>query len=160
MEFHRKKKRGQSQKVRRAWFSDEGYRIVWRREVYGVHVPARFQACVRTLVPCSDGTIHQMWEFVNRSRHVMKTLHAAQEECEQHKRLWTKVCDATGIRAVQELLGGKLPTGLPAWVRTKIDRRLYAALTDNKVARTAVEDAPAAVRLVRRASNISKVYTD
>src|SRR3989304_1351480 len=49
MELVRKKKRGQSQKVRRTWFSDEGYRIIWRKEVYGVRVPARYQACVRTL---------------------------------------------------------------------------------------------------------------
>jgi len=44
MEFVRKKKRGQNQKVRRTWFSQEGYRIVWRKEVCGVRVPARFQA--------------------------------------------------------------------------------------------------------------------
>ncbi len=57
MEFVRKKKRGQNQTVRRTWFSEEGYRIIWRKEVYGVHVPARSQACVRTLVPYSDGQL-------------------------------------------------------------------------------------------------------
>ena len=132
MEFVRKKKRGQNQKVRRTWFSEEGYRIVWRKEVYGVRVPARFQACVRTLIPYSSGELRQMWDFVNHKRHLSKTLAAAQEECEKHQRLWTKVCEAGGIRALRELFGGKLPTGLPLWARKKMDRRLYAILTDNR----------------------------
>ena len=92
MEFVRKKRRGQSHKVRRTWFSKEGYRIVWRKEVYGVRVPARFQACVRTVIPFSDGTLKQMWDFVNRDRRLIKTLRAAQDECEKHERLWTKLC--------------------------------------------------------------------
>ena len=132
MEFVRKKKRGQNHKVRRMWFSEEGYRIVWRKEVHGVHVPARFQACVRTLVPYSGGELRQMWDFVNHNRRLIKTLAAAQEECEKHQRLWTKVCGVTGIRALRELFGGKLPMGLPVWARKKMDRRLYAILTDNR----------------------------
>ena len=101
MEFIRKKKRGQSQKVRRTWFSDEGYRIVWRKEVYGVRVPARFQACVRTLTPNSDGQLRPMWDFVNHKRRLIKSLAAAQEECEKHKRLWTKACEATGYPGLE-----------------------------------------------------------
>ncbi len=131
MEFVRKKKRGQSQKVQRAWFSEDGYRIVWRREVYGVRVPARFQACVRVLVPCS-GELRPMWDFVNHNRRLMKTLKAAEEECEKHKRLWAKACEATGIRALKELFGGRLPWGLPLWARKRLDRRLYAILIDNR----------------------------
>jgi hypothetical protein len=132
MEFCRKKKRGQSQKVRRTWFSKEGYRITWRKEVCGVRVPGRFQACVRVLVPYSDGQLRPMWDFVNRNRRLIKTLKAAQEECGKHKRLWTRACEATGIRALKELFGGKLPFGLPLWVRKKLDRRLYAILIDNR----------------------------
>jgi len=132
MKFVRKKKRGQNQKVRRTWFSEEGYRIVWRKEVYGVRVPARFQATVRVLVPYSDGQLRQMWDFVNRNRRLTKTLKAAEEECEKHNRLWTRVCEATGIRALKELFGGKLPLGLPVWARKKLDRRLYAILIDNR----------------------------
>jgi hypothetical protein len=132
MEFVRKKKRGQNQKVRRTWFSEEGYRIVWRREVYGVRVPARFQACVRFLVPCSDGQLRPMWDFVSFHRRLMKTMKAAQEECEKHRHLWTKACEATGIRALKDLFGGKLPSGLPLWARKRMDRRLYAIVTDNR----------------------------
>ena len=87
MEFVRRKKRGQDKKVRRTWFSEEGYRIVWRKEVHGVCVPARFQACVRTLIPYSGGELRQMWDFVNHKRRLIKTLAAAQEECEKHQRL-------------------------------------------------------------------------
>ncbi len=94
MDFRRKKKRGQNQKVRRTWFSEDGYRIVWRKEVYGVRVPPRFQACVRVLVPYSDGQLRPMWDFVNRNHRLIKTLKAAQEECEKHKRLWTKAIEA------------------------------------------------------------------
>jgi hypothetical protein len=132
MEFVRRKKRGQNHKVRRTWFSEEGYRIVWRKEVHGVRVPARFQTCVRVLVPYSDGELRQMWDFVNHKRRLIKTLAAAQEECEKHYRLWVQACEATGIRALKELFGGKLPSGLPVWARKKLDRRLYAILTDNR----------------------------
>ena len=132
MEFIRKRKRGQDKKVRRTWFSEEGYRIVWRKEVHGVCVPARFQACVRTLIPYSGNELRQMWDFVNHKRRLIKTLAAAQEECEKHHRLWTKVCEAGGIRALRELFGGKLPSGLPVWSRKKMDRQLYAILTDNR----------------------------
>lgn len=132
MEFVRKKKRSQSQKVRRTWFSEEGYRIVWRKEVCGVLVPARFQACVRVLVPYSDGRLRPMWDFVNRNRRLMKTLKATKDECEKHERTWTKACEATGVRALKELFGGKLAFGLPLWVRKKMDRRLYAILIDNR----------------------------
>ena len=132
MEFVRKRKRGQDKKVRRTWFSEEGYRIVWRKEVHGVCVPARFQACVRTLIPYSGGELRQMWDFVNHKRRLVKTLAAAQEECEKHRRFWMKACEAGGVRALRELFGGKLPTGLPLWARKKMDRRLYAILTDNR----------------------------
>ncbi len=119
MDFIRKKKRGQSQKVQRTWFSEEGYRIVWRKEVCGVCVPARFQACVRTLVPFSNGELRPMWDFVNFRRRLMKTLKAAQEECEKHRRLWTKPCEVTNLRALKALFGGKLPLGMPLWARNK-----------------------------------------
>lgn len=132
MEFRRKKKRGQSQKVQRTWFSDEGYRITWRKEVWGVRVPGRFQACVRVLVPYSDGQLRPMWDFAARNRRLIKTLKAAIEECERHKGLWERACEATSIRALKELFGGKLPLGLPLWARKKLDRRLYSILIDNR----------------------------
>jgi hypothetical protein len=134
MEFARKKMRGQNQQVRRTWLSEEGYRIVWRKEIFGVRVPARFQACVRVLVPCGDGELRPMWDFVNRYRRLIKTLKAAEEECERHKRLWTMACEATGIRSLKELFDGMLPLGLPLWAKKKLDRRLYVILTDNRPA--------------------------
>jgi len=88
MEFARKKKRGQSQKGHRTWFSDEGYRITWRMEVFGVRVPARFQACVRVLVPHGEGTLRESWDFVDRQHGLTKTLKSAIERCDCHKRLW------------------------------------------------------------------------
>jgi hypothetical protein len=132
MEFVRKRKRGQNKKVQKSWFSEEGYRITWRKEVCGVRVAARFQACVRVLVSHSNGEPRLMWDFVNRNRRLIKTLKTAIEECERHKRLWERACQATGIRALKELFNGKLPLGLPQWVRKKVDRRLYAILIDNR----------------------------
>ena len=132
MEFVRKKKRGQSQKVRRMWLSEEGYRITWRKEVFGVRVPARFQACVRIVIPYSGGELRLMWDFVNHRRRLIKTLQAAKEECEKHQSLWTRACAAAGVRALKELFRDKLPTGLPVWAKKKVDRRLYAILTDNR----------------------------
>jgi hypothetical protein len=132
MEFVRRRKRGQGKKVRRTWFSEEGYRIIWRKEVHGVCVAARFQACVRTLIPYSGGELRQMWDFVNHKRRLIKTLKAAIEECERHRRQWAQACEAGGVRVLRELFGGKLPTGLPLWARRKMDRRLYAILTDTR----------------------------
>jgi hypothetical protein len=131
MNFIRKKIRGQNQKVRRIWLSSNYYRIIWRVAVYGVRVPARFQATVRVLVPYSDGTVREAWDFVNRHRRLIKTLRAAIEECERHHRLWTQACEATSIRDLKEMFG-KLPVGLPVWVRKKLDRRLYGILIDNR----------------------------
>jgi hypothetical protein len=139
MQFIRKRKRGQDQKVRRTWFSEEGYRIVWRKEVFGIQVPARYQACVRVLVP-SNGEPRQMWDFVNHKRRLLKTLQAAKEECEKHCHLWTKAIEAGGIRALREVFGGKLPSGLPLWARKPIDRRLYAVLMDNRALKYREED--------------------
>lgn len=132
MEFVRKKRRGQSQKVHRTWFSDGGYRITWRKEVYAVRVPARFQACVRILVPHGDGTLRESWDFADHQHGLTKTLKAAIEQCERHKSLWERACEVTGIRALRELFGGKLPLGLPLWAKEKMDRRLYAILIDNR----------------------------
>jgi hypothetical protein len=139
MQFIRKRKRGQDQKVRRTWFSEEGYRIVWRKEVFGIQVPARYQACVRVLVP-SNGEPRLMWDFVDHKRRLIKTLQAAQEECEKHCHLWTKAIEASGIRALRELFGGKLPSSLPLWSRKKMDRRLYAVLMDNRPLKYREED--------------------
>jgi len=135
MEFRRKKVKGQNQRVRRTWLSDDGYRIVWRKEFYGVRLPPRFQACVRTLIPCFGGEFRPMWDFVNMKRRLIKTFKAAQEECEKHQVLWMKVCETEGVRAVRELFNGRLPTGLPLWARKKMSRRLYAILTDNRPAK-------------------------
>ena len=135
MQFVRKRKRGQNQKARRSWFSQDGYRIIWRKEVYGVRVPPRFQACVRIVIPHygdSDEDI-QMWDFVNGKRRLYKTMKAAEEDCEKHKRLWLKACEATGIRALQEIFS-KLPLGIPLWAKKKINRKAYALLTENQPA--------------------------
>jgi hypothetical protein len=139
MNFIRKKIRGQNQKVRRIWLSSDYYRIIWRVAVYGVRVPARFQATVRVLVPYSDGTVREAWDFVNRHRRLIKTLRVAIEECERHHRLWTQACKATSIRDLKEMVG-KLPVGLPVWVRKKLDRRLYGILIDNRPGKYRTDD--------------------
>lgn len=131
MEFTRKKKRGQHGKVRRTFFSEDGYRIVWRKEVHGVSVPPRFQACVRSILP--NGW--EVWDFVNRSRPLIKTMKAAQEECARHKRLWLKACEATGVRELRELFGGKIPNGMPLWAKKKANRRVYAVCMDSRPAK-------------------------
>jgi hypothetical protein len=140
MEFKRKRLRGQNKMLRRTWLSPDGYRIVWRKDVYGVRVPARLQATVRVLIPYSDGQLRQMWDFVSHRRRLIKTLKAAIEECERHYRLWTDVTEVAGVRALKELFGGKLPLGLPLWARKKMDRRLYAILTDNRPGKYYIDD--------------------
>ena len=119
MDFIRKKLRGQNQKVRRTWIAGD-YRIVWRKEVEGVRVPARFQATVRIVLARPNG-IETIWDFV--ARPLCKTLKAAQEACEKHERLWTEAAESPGVRAVKETLK-RMPHAIPVWVRAKMSRRL------------------------------------
>ena len=132
MEFTRKKKKGEKQKVRRFWFSPEGYRIVWRCEVHGVQVPARYQACIRTIIPNYsgiEGQSFEMWDFTDPKHRLFKVLGKAQESCERHQRLWEKACEATGVRGLIDIFGGKLPSGIPLWVKKKMPRKLYEILS-------------------------------
>lgn len=123
MNFVRKRKRGSRTKNRKYWFSEEGYRITWRREVWGVQVPARYQASVRISLPNGE-----MWDHVSNQR-LFKTLKAAEAACEKHQRLWYQVIEATGIRKLEELFG-KVPIGYPVWTKGKLNRNIYALLTD------------------------------
>jgi hypothetical protein len=69
-----------------------------------------------------------MWDFVGK-RGSYKTFKRAVECAESHKSLWTKVIDATGIRKLEELFG-KVPLGIPTWVKAKLSRNIYALLMD------------------------------
>lgn len=132
MEFKRKKKRGVNRKICRIWLSREGYRITWRKEVFGVSVPARFQACVRVLVPGNfEAGYTEMWDFVNNSRRLYKTMKAAVDDCERHARLWSRVVRCTGIRTVRELFGRE-PREVPKWASTVMDRRIFEMLMDTQ----------------------------
>ncbi len=131
MEFKRKKKRGVSQKVCRLWFSPEGYRITWRKEVFGVKVQPGFHACVRTIVPGNfeDGRT-LVWDFVNPQKHLYRSLKVAMADCEHHKRLWSKAAQCPGIRSIRELFGGREPRGIPKGIYSKLDRRVVEILMD------------------------------
>ena len=132
MNFVRKKKRGQSGKTRRTWFAKEGYRITWRREVFGVQIPARFQAAVRVEIPCYNREEpFVMWDFVSK-RRLYKTLNAAQDDCERHQQLWLSACEANGPRALHDIFGKCLPGGIPVWVKKKINRKAYAVLLEER----------------------------
>ena len=131
MNFVRKKKKGQNAKVRRTWLSAEKYRIVWRKEVFGIAVPARYQACVLEMLPNFAGVRDEWfksWGFVAKQR-LYKTLKSAQADCEKHYRLWTKACEAAGIRALLDLFG-KLPIAIPVWVKGKLSRKVYGLLIE------------------------------
>jgi len=129
MQFVRKKKRGVNRKVARMWFSKEGYRITWRKEAFGIRVPARFKACVRVMVPNysgEHGTSREVWDFLGKPR-LYKTMNAAKEDCERHLQLWTKACEATGVRGLLDVFG-KLPVVIPLWARKKLNRKALAIL--------------------------------
>lgn len=139
MDFRRKKQRGVNQKTRRIWLSPEGYRIIWRSEVSSITVPARFQACVRTIIPweSEEGT-RVVWDFVSHSKPLHRTIKAAVCECEKHHRLWTKATECTGIRALCELLG-YWPFGMPEWVANQLYHRVFATLLDTSLRRKSQE---------------------
>jgi hypothetical protein len=137
MNFVRKRKRGSRSQTRKFWFSPEGYRVIWRCAACGIALTPGYHATVRILLPGIE--LREMWDFVGR-RRLYKTFHAAVEECEKHCHLWAKAIEAGGIRALRELFGGKLPSGLPLWTRKNIDRRLYAILMDNRPLKYHEED--------------------
>lgn len=126
MEFKRKKKRGLNQKTRRLWLSAEDYRIVWRTEVCGVNVQPAFQASVRIIAPGSyeDGNT-EMWDFVEHSKRLYRTMNAAVTACERHYKLWDQAKQSAGI-----LLGHR-PPSIPKWVAAKFDRQVSAILLDS-----------------------------
>ena len=111
-----------AKKGRKIFLAEEGYRIIWRRTVCGVRVPARFQASVKAVLPYGE-----MWDRVTSEPHWYKTMTAAQKACEKHYRLWSKACEAPGLRAIRELFG-RLPLGLPKWAMTKINPRIRVAM--------------------------------
>jgi hypothetical protein len=80
----------------------------------------------------------EIWDFVNHARPLFKTMKAACEECERHKRLWTKATQCTGIRAIRELFG-KEPICIPKWVFNKLNRNVVAILMDIS-ARVKIDD--------------------
>ncbi len=123
MKFTRRKKRGLSQKTRRLWLSESGYRIVWRREISGVEVPARFQATVRLLIG-----EREVWDHVAR-RRLFKTFKTAQEACEAHEKQWGKACAVTGLWQLIEIFG-RVPLGLPKWCRSKMPRKFQAVILE------------------------------
>jgi hypothetical protein len=120
MDFVKKKKKGSTSKNRKHWFSGS-YRIVWRKSAFGIQLPPRFQATVRTQLP--DG--RQMWDFVGR--HLFKTLQAAITACEAHEKLWKKAEEATGIRGLLDIFD-RVPYGYPVWLKPK--RNVLAILND------------------------------
>ena len=124
MIFKQKVVKGKSRKLFKLWRDEtKQYRITWVREVFGVSVPPHFFAVVRVVLP--NGT--EMWDFVGR-RGTYKTFKKAVEACDKHKALWEAAMAASGIRKLEELFG-KLPFGMPVWVRKKIRRDLYELLT-------------------------------
>jgi hypothetical protein len=126
MKFRLRVIKGRSRKLYKEWLDEaKQYRIVWTRGVYGVCVPPHFFATVRTVLP----TGHEMWDFVGR-RGPYRTFKKATDECEANKRLWTSAMEASGIRSLRELFG-RLPIGMPVWVRKKIRRDLYELLIDS-----------------------------
>ena len=129
MNFTRKKKRGVNKAVCKMWFSDEGYRITWRKETFGVAVEPRYMAAVRVLVPNYGLSEFVMWDKVDPGRpRLYKTMKIAQESCEAHFGLWTKACEVTGIRALLDLFG-KMPGSIPMWARKgKLNRNILAIL--------------------------------
>lgn len=150
MEFKRKKKHGFNQKTRRLWLSAEGYRIVWRKEVFGVTMLPAFQAYVQTIVPGSfEGGSREMWDLVERDKRLYRTMNAAVTACEQHYKLWDQARECTGVRAIQELFGRR-PTSIPKWVITKLDRRVSAVLLDSTPGRQTEPDEEPKKKKVKR----------
>ena len=120
MNFKRRKIKGQNQKTRQTWLSEEQYRIVWCKEVFSVAVIPHYQATIRITL---NG---EMWDFVAKSRY--RTFKAAQDACEKHYALWTKVTKLKGKRELEKLFG-KIPLGCPNWVKPLLNQKILTLIT-------------------------------
>ena len=118
-------------KLRKVWISQKPYhyKIVWRREVFGVSVPGRFQV---TLLSIRAGNFvggqTEMWSFVDRPLY--KTLKKAVEACERHQRIWDKAIQCPSMRALRSLFQGRKPYDIPKWAFGRLDRKILGALMD------------------------------
>ena len=130
-------------KVRKDWLSTKPtrYRITWRREIFRVKVPARFQATVLCCVPGNfEGGKTEIWAFVDNSKRLFRTMKKAVEACERHSRIWEKVLQCPSIRAVKSLFEGRKPNEIPKWIYGHIDRRILSVLMDNTSHRYSEEE--------------------
>ena len=112
--------------TRRVWESDDGYRIVWRSEAFGIRQRPAFYATVRCRTPG-----YERWEFAVH-RRPYRTFEAAVKACEFNRRLWTKfvrlshargrrverlkALDARGRRGRAHVLGA-----MPVWAEEQAE---------------------------------------
>lgn len=130
-------------KVRKDWLSTKPtrYRITWRREAFGIKVPARFQAVVLCCIPGNfEGGKTEIWAFVDNNKRLFRTMKKAVEACERHYRIWEKVLQCPSMRAVRSLFEGRKPNEIPKWIYGHIERRILAVLMDNTAHRYSEEE--------------------
>ena len=84
------------------WLTEEGYRIVWRDEVFGIKVSPIYNASV-----CMAGE-RPNWDLLISSKNMKKCKTA----CEKHFELWSRAKLAKTPRELKEILG-KAPVGVP-----------------------------------------------
>ena len=70
MQFVRKKKRARTKRCGEVVLRRRATESSGARKSTSIRVPARFQACVRILIPDSNGELRQMWDFVNHNRRL------------------------------------------------------------------------------------------
>lgn len=123
-------------KRRKVWISQKPYqyKIVWRREVFGVTVPGRFQVLVYTV---RGGNFPEgqcdCWTFVDRPLY--KTMRKALEACARHQRTWEKAIQCPSMRALKNLFGGRKPYDIPRWAFGRLDRKILTTLMDRTAMR-------------------------
>jgi len=122
MNFIRKKKRGFNQKVQQLWVNTDGYQITWRKEAFGISIPASYHACIKVVTPNGEETL----EFVSHKR-LYKGFSAAVEDCEKHQQLWLEATQCTGIQALKRLFV-YLPNSVPKWTLTQFNPEILSLI--------------------------------
>jgi len=123
-----------SSKLRKDWISVKParYRITFRRQVFGVSVPAAYQATCLCYVPGNwEGGKTQSWTFVDNKRKLFKTYRKAVEACERHARTWEKALLCPSMRAIKQLFGGHKPPEVPIWLFGKMHPSILRVIMDN-----------------------------
>jgi hypothetical protein len=105
--------------------------MVWRREYEGVTLSPGVQVMVRSIRPHYCGEQGECWDFVHR--RLYRSRKAAEDDIAKHRKVWTQVVKATGIRGIQKAVRStQLPYSVPEWAWNQMPENIQQLFKPNE----------------------------